>query len=137
LYAQLQSLSIIQERRKRIWTIYNEYLSKDALSSHIRVNHIPNYGTNNAHMFYVVCKTPELRTELIAFLKEKGVMAVFHYQSLHNSQFMHRFNNRCDLPMADYYSDRLLRLPLFYELNDIEVLRICGLIEQCLMMYAI
>lgn len=81
---------------------------------------VPQYATNNAHMFYVICPSFEIRSQLIEFLKENNVQAVFHYLSLHKSEFnkKHAKKEIPDLPMADKYTDCLLRLPLYYSLTD-------------------
>lgn len=79
---------------------------------------IPEYATNNAHMFYLVCNNLDERTELIKKLKENGVLAVFHYLSLHSSEFYKNKHDGRDLPNCDRYADCLVRLPLFYELSE-------------------
>ena len=78
--------------------------------------HIPDYATNNGHLFYLICKNNEQRQIIIDQLKSNDILAVFHYISLHASPFYKEKCNR-PLPESDSFSDRLLRLPLFYELN--------------------
>jgi len=86
------------------------------------MNYITDYCTNSSHMFYLVCNSLQQRNQLIDYLKEKGIHSVFHYLSLHNSPF-YKANNIDDfiLPHSDYYTDNLLRLPLYYELQDMEI----------------
>jgi len=91
---------------------------------------IPEYATNNAHMFYLVCPSLQVRTALIEQLKTAGVMAVFHYQSLHASQFYASQHDGRPLPNADRYTDCLLRLPLFFELADAQVDHISNVIRR-------
>jgi dTDP-4-amino-4,6-dideoxygalactose transaminase len=76
-------------------------------------------------MFYIVCKNPEQRTRLINYLKNKSILAVFHYLSLHKSIFMKNRAVKELLPNADMYSDTLLRLPLYFELSRNEIDMIC------------
>jgi len=78
---------------------------------------IPDFATNNGHMYYLVCKTPEQRTNLITHLRELGIHSVFHYQSLHASDYFKLKHDGRDLSNADSYSDRLVRLPFYYELT--------------------
>jgi dTDP-4-amino-4,6-dideoxygalactose transaminase len=69
-------------------------------------------------MFFLVCKTGEQREYLIKILKQNGILAVFHYLSLHKSQYYKNVHGNRELPYADRYTDTLVRLPLFYELTD-------------------
>lgn len=124
LYAQLEACERIQARRIAIWNRYNEQLQPLANDGLLELPKIPAGATNNAHMYYLVCKSLEERTALTASLKVKGVMAVFHYQSLHSSRYFRDFHDGRPLPQSDRYTDQLLRLPLFYELTDNEVDRI-------------
>jgi dTDP-4-amino-4,6-dideoxygalactose transaminase len=125
LYAQTEKLDEIQTRRKQIWGWYNERLSPLQKQGKLRLPFIPPYATGNGHLFYVVCNTPEERSNLIGRLKPAGIAAVFHYQSLHKSAYYrHRHDGR-SLPNADRYTDCLLRLPLFYELTEGEVDYVC------------
>ena len=123
LWAQLENIEDIQSRRKQIWELYKQALSTWAIGQNIQLPNIPNFGTNNAHMFYLVCKNVEQRNELIAHLKCSQVSAVFHYLSLHKSEFYNdKHDGRC-LPETDFYTDCLVRLPMFYELDTSEVLK--------------
>ena len=117
LWAQLENLEAIQSKRKLIWEHYSE-----ALSQTFSLPFIPQYATNNAHMYYVLCSTLEERTDFIAKMKKQGVHPVFHYQSLHVSEFYkHKHDGRL-LPHADRYTDCLVRLPLFYEIDENKVI---------------
>ena len=83
--------------------------------------HVPDYGTNNAHMFYLVCNSPEIRKGLLTHLKENKIHAVFHYLSLHKSPFYTDKHDGRALPNSDRFTENLVRLPLFYDLTDEEV----------------
>lgn len=131
LYAQLENLDMIQNRRKEIWQQYHEGLSELQEKGIIQLPYIPEYATNNAHMFYIVCRSLEERTELIKYLKENGVCAVFHYLSLHLSDYNRNHSDYIpDLPSCDRFADCLVRLPMYYELKDEEVKMIIKLIVE-------
>ena len=117
LWAQLEKLEDIQAKRLEIWNQYDTRLKEWALSHNIQMPHIPKFATNNAHMFYLVCESLEQRTKLIEYLKQNGVLAVFHYISLHSSAFYTEKYEGQALVNCDNYSDTLIRLPLFYELD--------------------
>lgn len=120
LYAQLENLEDIQNRRKTIWDTYYKGLSSLQEKGLLKLPKVPEGATNNAHMFYVVCESFERRTALIQYLKEKEIMSVFHYLSLHKSPFYEAKHDGRDLKMSDYYEEHLLRLPLFYDLTEEE-----------------
>ena len=131
LWAQLEHLDDIQARRKHLWELYYSNLSPLALSPHrlIALPGLPEYATNNAHMFYLVCNSLEQRTALIKHLKDNGIQAVFHYLSLHSSPYyMDKHDGRA-LPECDRYADCLVRLPMFYDLKDEIVIEICNTIN--------
>ncbi|MGE0567503.1 MAG: dTDP-4-amino-4,6-dideoxygalactose transaminase [Bacteroidia bacterium] len=120
LFAQLENLEKIQNRRQEIWNLYfNELSVLNKVG--ITLPNIPEYATNNAHMFYILCNNLEERTKLIAYLKERNIMAVFHYLSLHKSEYYKSKHDGRELPNCDNYSDRLLRLPFYYELSNDQV----------------
>lgn len=118
LLAQLEMLDEIQKHRKALWEQYRAGLSELAAKGFVSLPNIPDYATNNAHMFYLVCRNIDERTRLISYLKEKGILACFHYLSLHKSQYyMEHYTERPDLPSCDRFADCLVRLPMFYELE--------------------
>jgi dTDP-4-amino-4,6-dideoxygalactose transaminase len=128
LYAQLESLADIQARRRVLWDLYADRLQPLERSGHATLPRVPLHATNNSHMFYLVCGSLEARSGLIASLKQAGIMAVFHYQSLHKSSYFAPLHDGRQLPHADRYTDCLVRLPLFYELSENDVHRICDVI---------
>jgi dTDP-4-amino-4,6-dideoxygalactose transaminase len=117
LYAQLENLDDIQARRKEIWEAYYNGLKGAAAMGKFQLPVIPAYATNNSHMFYIVAKSLEDRNRIIAKLKEEHIYSVFHYLSLHKSAFYSDKHDGRELPMTDHYSDCLLRLPMYYELD--------------------
>ncbi len=131
LLAQLEELTSIQNRRKEIWNQYFDGLNKLALEGCFNMPDIPTYATNNAHMFYLVCRNIDERTNLIAHLKEKGITAPFHYLSLHKSDFYtEHYSERPELLNCDHFADCLVRLPMFFELSNDEVNYIITAIEE-------
>lgn len=113
LWAQLQELSIIQDTRRKLWNSYYEGLKVWAEQNSVGLPEIPTYGSNNAHMFYLVCPNLEFRDRLISRLKENGVHSVFHYQSLHKSPYYFAKHDGRELIHSDRYTDCLLRLPMW------------------------
>lgn len=130
LLAQLDSLEEIQARRKAIWGQYFEGLNDLAERGYFHLPDIPDYAVNNAHMFYLVCRSLDERTKLIAYLKEQGIGAVFHYLSLHLSDYYRSVeSNIPSLPSCDRFADCLVRLPMYYELKIDEVAHIIDMIH--------
>lgn len=130
LYAQLENMDVIQLRRKTIWSRYWNHLSSELPRFGIQLPNVPDWATNNAHMFYLVCRDLPQRTALIAALKEAGVLAVFHYLSLHSSPYFQGRHDGRPLPNSDHFSDCLVRLPLYYELTDADTDYICKCIVR-------
>jgi len=128
LWAQLENLESIQQRRKAHWTQFHDLLKDWAAKNEVKLPYYPSYATNNAHMFYLVCKNLEQRTSVINALKSKDVQAVFHYLSLHASEFYHNRHDGRNLPNSDRYSDCLVRLPMFYDLSADDIRLICNTI---------
>ncbi len=128
LFAQLENLQKIQSRRKTLWNNYYESLKELEEDKVLKLPQVPDYGTSNGHLFYIVCKNIEERSQLISFLKNNNVHAVFHYLSLHKSPFYMKENKNTELENCDIFADRLLRLPLYYELDAEEQNMIIDLI---------
>lgn len=121
LWAQIENIKDIQDVRIKHWNQYYDGLKDWALKEGIQLALIPHYATNNAHMFYFVCKNAEQRIEKLRKLKENDILAVFHYLSLHKSPFYNDKHDGRHLPFSDHYSDCLIRLPMYYELEDAEI----------------
>lgn len=134
LYAQLENLDSIQSRRKKIWETYYEGL-KSLRDSDIMIPFIPDYATNNGHMFYLVCSSIQQRTALIEYLKNNEIHAVFHYQSLHKSDYYINKHDKREIPFSDKYTDCLVRLPLFYELSDTDLSMIISIVKEFFVKY--
>lgn len=121
LWAQIENLEDIQSKRKVHWYQYYEGLQDWAKDNGVQMPFIPSFATNNAHMFYMVCKDAQQRETIIQKLKENGVLAVFHYLSLHKSPYYKEKHDGRELPLSDFYSDCLIRLPMFYELEEEQI----------------
>jgi len=129
LYAQIENIDNIQIKRKKIWEAYFEGLKSISVNG-IQIPFVPDFATNNGHMFYLVCSNLRQRTLLIDHLKNKTIHAVFHYQSLHKSQFYESKHDGRELPFSVKYSDCLVRLPLYYELAFEDVDRIVNTVKE-------
>ncbi|MEO6613343.1 MAG: dTDP-4-amino-4,6-dideoxygalactose transaminase [Chitinophagaceae bacterium] len=130
LYAQLESIDRIQQKRKEIWISYRDFLKETEEYGMISLPVIPLYATNNAHMFYIVCLSEGFRDFLISQLKERNVLPVFHYQSLHRSEYYSKYFTPGELKHTDEYSEKLLRLPFYYELGLDQVRFICDIVTE-------
>lgn len=158
LWAQIENMDMIQTRRKEIWNQYHEGLKPLAEKDYFKLPDIPEYATNNAHMFYIVCRSLDERTRLIKHLKDNGILSVFHYLSLHKSGFYtsnadyrpekylatEKFGYKnfdgseldevqvvgLNLQNCDHFADCLLRLPMYYELKNDEVENIISSIKD-------
>ncbi len=117
LYAQLSNLIRIQQKRMAIWNKYHKALEDTCVRLSISQPIIPEFATNNGHMYYLVCRSVTQRDNLIAHLRDLGIHSVFHYQSLHASEYFSEKHDDRVLLNADMYSDRLVRLPFYYELT--------------------
>lgn len=130
LWAQLENMQSIQQRRLNIWQQYFKGLSPLSASGKLTLPVIPSFATNNAHMFYVVTKNLAERSALIAHLKAREIYSVFHYQSLHKSPFYASHYAGASLPQSDRYTDCLLRLPLHTSLTEEQVARVIDSIHE-------
>ena len=129
LWAQLEAMDDIQSKRKRLWNKYYELLEPLASHNYFQLPDIPGFATNNAHMFYMVCRSLEERSALIKYLKESDIQAVFHYLSLHSSPYYQNKHDGRPLPNCDRFADCLVRLPMYYDLTEKQVEQICELIQ--------
>ncbi|WP_219851764.1 dTDP-4-amino-4,6-dideoxygalactose transaminase [Methylibium rhizosphaerae] len=129
LWGQLECLDDIQQRRKAISARYRARLDALAKRGYFELPQVPAHATDNGHMFYLVCRSLAERTDLIAALRANGILATFHYLSLHSSPYFTERHDGRALPNSDRFTDCLLRLPLYYELSDEQVDFICGCIE--------
>ena len=115
LWAQLEHLDEIQTERKRLWQNYWDFFAADgfAAAHGLKLPKVPEYATNNAHMFYLLFPDLAKRSDFIAKMKAKDVLTVFHYLPLHSSAYYKDRHDGRPLPNCDRYADTLVRLPLY------------------------
>lgn len=125
LFAQLEIHDRIQSRRRAIWDRYNQGLQSWAAESGVELPYIPKHCGHPSHLFYLLLPSLDARQAFIAHMKSKGVSAVFHYQPLHLSEMGRRLGgNEGDCPVTESMSDRLVRLPLFFDLSESDQTRV-------------
>ncbi len=130
LYAQLKHIDDIHDTRISIWNRYHDNLANISKLGHFELISIPDYATNNGHVFYLITGDMAERDRLLSHLNNNMIQAVFHYLPLHSSPyFKHKYQGR-PLINTDKFANRLIRLPLFYELPLDVVDIICGKIEE-------
>ena len=130
LFAQLENLDKIQAKRIASWNAYYELLKPLADQNLFKLLHFDKDKTNNGHLFALIMPNLEERTQLIDFMRKKGILAVFHYLSLHKSPFYQEKHDGRTLENCDNFSDTLIRLPFYYELTQEEIEFICNSIIQ-------
>ena len=122
LYAQLEEAKKIIAARRRIFQTYYNNLCDLEEKGYIRRPYVDERCSCNGHIFYIITGGLEERTRLIQFLKSKNISAVFHYVPLHSSPAGRKYGRAFgDLPVTDDISDRVLRLPLYFEMTDKEI----------------
>ena len=131
LWAQLEQADKIFDNRMKTWNLYYELLTDLQKQGVISLPVVPEHCTHNAHMFYIKVKDLDERTHLIDFLKEQGILAVFHYIPLHTAPAGKKFGVFCG---EDRYttkeSERLVRLPMYYGLEEEKVVYIANKIKD-------
>lgn len=131
LYAQLEYLEKITQKRKKIHDIYKAKISKLELKKHALFPDTPKNSTENGHIFCLICISKTERTELIKHLADKNIKAVFHYLALHQSEFFKdKFKGDKELENAIKFENTLLRLPIFNDLSEDSITYICQAIKQ-------
>ncbi len=130
LYGQLEQMDQITEKRRGIYNTYQKLLAPLASRGLLELPVVPDDCVPNFHMYYVLLDCEETRTELINFLKGKGILSIFHYIPLHSSPMGKSLGlSEVDLPVTDNVSKRLLRLPLYFEMSEDDVKNVAGEIE--------
>ncbi len=129
LWAQIEKLDDLQNKRKRVYNQYSEALEK-CNSALFHTPSIPEYATNNAHMYYLIFKNQESRASFISFLKKHQILSVFHYISLHKSPYYKDLYTGDELSNSDRFSDCLVRLPMYADLEENEVEYIIKVIKK-------
>lgn len=127
LYAQLEQIDAIQSKRHHIWDLYEQSLNEYSV---FNTPVIPSGSSGNAHMFYLTFNAPDQRDDFMTFLNEHGVNAVSHYRALHQSTFYRDKHDGRELPQSCAFADKLVRLPLFFELEDQDIQRVVKTIQE-------
>jgi len=131
LYGQLEQWREIQSKRQRIWEFYDRHLSDWAAACGVGRPTIPEHCEQPYHMYYLMLPSLEARTALIAHLKQRSILAVFHYLPLHLSNFGSQFGGQPgDCPVCEDIADRLLRLPFYNELTEEEQWQVIETVKE-------
>jgi dTDP-4-amino-4,6-dideoxygalactose transaminase len=131
LFAQLEQRQKIQLHRKHVWDLYHAGLKDWAVAHGVQLPCIPEHCEQSYHMFYMLLPTLELRQNLIAYLRERGVYSVFHYLPLHLSDMGQSFGGKTgDCPVTERVSDQLIRLPFYNALTSGEQEQVIDLIQE-------
>jgi dTDP-4-amino-4,6-dideoxygalactose transaminase len=131
LYAQLEQRAAIQDKRRAIWQQYADQLPAWAAHNSVRLPVIPDHCEQTYHMFYLLLPSLDARTRLIDHLKAQNILSVFHYLPLHLSDMGRQYGGRAgDCPVTEDVSDRLLRLPLYYNMTSEEQERVIDAITS-------
>ncbi len=121
LYAQLEMMEAINERRRKHYEFYRQHLKPLEADGFLQLPQIPEECASNSHLFWIILPDMATRDGLMAHLKANGIGAVFHYVPLHSSPMGKTFGyDEHDLPITEDVSGRLLRLPLYYEISEAE-----------------
>lgn len=131
LFAQLEARTQIQAKRRRVWEYYNESLQDWAANNGVRLPIVPDHCTQPYHMFYMLMPSLQSRQAFIIHLKERGILAVFHYLPLHLSDMGKQFGGKeGECPVTEDISDRLVRLPFFNVLTEMDQARVARAIQE-------
>lgn len=118
LYAQLEQAEKITRKRLEVWNRYNDELKVLARSGDLILPHVPAECQHNGHLFYCILESQEARKRFLKFLKEKGILAIFHYIPLHLSPMAKKLGLEYDLPVSTDLAERIVRLPVFFKLDE-------------------
>lgn len=129
LWAQIENIDDIQKKRIGLWNVYYEGLSQ-LKGIKVTLPVVPDYATNNGHMFYISLENSDQRGKLIQLLKDSGYQSVFHYISLHSSPYYLEKHDGRDLVNSDNFTNTLLRLPMYYELEESDVQNVISAIQK-------
>ena len=122
LYGQLENFEKIQLKREKIWQKYYALLKKWSSDNGVRMPFIPSHCKSSYHMFYLIMPSGKSRDKLITWLDRNKINSVFHYTPLHNSKMSKKFGQGSpECPTTIEISERIIRLPMFYNLKMIEI----------------
>ncbi|MDP1621760.1 MAG: dTDP-4-amino-4,6-dideoxygalactose transaminase [Bacteroidales bacterium] len=130
LYTQLLRFDRIQARRKKVWRNYYALLKPLEVTGFLKRPVIPDFATVNGNLFFITVKSAEVRDNLIAFLKTKGIIALFHYLPLHSSPYFIEKHDSRALPNTQRFSDCIVRLPFYNSLTGREARYVVSSVRQ-------
>ena len=131
LLAQFEAMDAMQERRDLLWNAYQDRLKPLAAEGALTLPTVPPECRSNSHIFHVLMPDQETRDDLIAHLAAHDIHAVFHYVPLHTSPMGRQLTaGPVQLPVTESIAGRLVRLPMYYELTDTGIDRICSAISS-------
>jgi dTDP-4-amino-4,6-dideoxygalactose transaminase len=131
LYCQLENIEKINNRRIKIWHFYDQIFKQYAIKGYIQTSKIPDDCDFNAHLYYVLFNDEKVRNNFIEFCKQNSIMAIFHYVPLHDSPAGLKYGKTpFDMVFTNKASKTLVRMPLFYDLEDDQLDYIANKIEQ-------
>jgi len=131
LFAQFEHREQIQSQRRHIWNYYNENLAGWTGSNGAELPFVPAYCEQSWHMFYVLMPSLQARQRLIAHLRAQEILSVFHYLPLHLSEMGKRWGGKeGQCPVTESVSDRVLRLPFYNELNELDQERVISAVRE-------
>lgn len=131
LFAQFEAHAQIQATRQRIWEYYYRELADWANENGVRLPIVPEHCDQAYHMFYLLLPSLEKRQHFISHLKDRGILSVFHYVPLHTSKMGQRYGGTTgDCPVAEMMSERLVRLPFYNQLSEIDQSRVIDAIRE-------
>lgn len=131
LYAQFERFDEIMKKRLAIWNMYHELLKPLEKEGKLRSAIVPEHIQHNGHMYNIVLPTDEIRTDLVNYLKKNDIMAYICYVPLHSAPMGRKLGNKPeDRPITEEYGARVLRLPLYYDLSDTDVMQVVEKISE-------
>ncbi len=131
LLAQLEAAETIQQKRHHLWSTYRIELDAWANLVGARLPVVPEHCSHSAHLFYLLMPSPDDRTAFIEHLRSREIMASFHYQPLHLSEMGRRFGGKAgQCPVTEDVADRLVRLPLFFQMEPRQQERVIAAIQE-------
>ena len=130
LYSQLINLDKIQSIRRENYEIYRNNLTSLENDEFFQIPEIPEFASNNAHMFYISLKNVSLRDEIMKFLKTHNIQSAFHYLPLHLSEFYKKKYQGKELSNAIFWSNSIIRLPLHTNISKSEIDYVCSLMKM-------
>lgn len=130
LFAQLERWPVIQKRRRELWDRYHAHLGDWASAYGVQQPTVPAHCEQAWHMYYLLLPSLAVRSALIAHLKARGILSVFHYLPLHLSEYGRRWGGKAgDCPVTERTSDCLLRLPFYNSLTTEDQDEVIGAIK--------